>query len=184
MCTASLLGNAEYQAKQQAGAQSEDREPATALVGDEVQGHECIARTGVRRRKTLRVTQLDRSGREQLHVRKRSSERLQIPGAIDIRDGLEQSNDADCENDSDYEVSQRSLQPTHGTMEEGRYPYGQRKRNDNTHRPTSACVQKIVDPPIPCAAPMMAGRIKKQGAREPQFDVRTREQQRCCKERC
>jgi hypothetical protein len=69
-------------------------------------------------------------------------------------------------------------------MEEGRYPYGQRKRNDNTHRPTSACVQEIVDPPIPCAAPMMAGRIKKQGAREPQFDVRTREQQRCCKERC
>ena len=36
MSAASLLGNAKYQAEQQAGAQSEDREPATALISDEV----------------------------------------------------------------------------------------------------------------------------------------------------
>lgn len=120
----------------------------------------------MRRGKAMGGAQLVGSIGEQLDVGETAAERDEVPGAVDIRYGLEQADQAPGEQHRDRKKCRRSAERAPVAPDKRRGPERQRSGRDCANGPTTARVQQLVRYPRTLADPLRTGGIEEQCTRD------------------
>lgn len=111
-------------------------------------------------------TQCIRTIRKKMNQRKATAERSEIPRAVHIRDCLEQADHADAEHGCDYEIGCCSTDKSPAFDPKRREPDQDRSGDDAADRPSSAGMDKPLDPEVVGADPLDVRSVKEQRFRD------------------
>lgn len=100
-----------------------------------------------------------------------TAERQQIPGAIDVRNGLQQADDTDAEHARQCEIAGRTARDSQPRHRKARGPQCDRRHDDDANRPATAGMQEALDPPVMSTDPAYVLGIEEYGASDPQIEV-------------
>jgi len=176
MRAARFLREGEHRAEPEACHEADPGPARSRVAQHEVQRDECEARRRVRAGEAGGMAQGIRTIGEEAHVGEAAAEGLEVPGAVDVGDVLQEAREAVRERDGQQEVEQRTSPGRQARDLPAREPGGQRRKADGAHQDAAARMQQVLGPERAAPQPPAARRIEEPVARDHGIQVQAGEQ--------